>query len=505
MKLICFLCIFFLNAIQTLNSSHRLLPNQSEAINTNDCFWHKSFPTVGLTLNKAVFNNDYQFLPHRFLLGELAPSQGKSITIGIIDTPFNNSSIITHSTLITHLIKEIAPQAQIQIFSAFNQQGQGSIESQIKALFSVLQSNIHLINMSFKIADFVDTKSGAFELFEYMIQLIPYSIAASGNDGDPHSLHYPGEGIEAYPARIETVTFDVGAFEWNVDYKCPIARFSQYSLKKQLCVGPKSVAPGVYSIMYNPNKKPIDAQGTSFASAFISGCIALVLSEFNDAQNFSREQILHVCYASHIKLHNTPEWTTKTVLGTLDVRTALFTLHVLQELKKNNNLWSLYTFETWCTALQTLLFDMASPTTSSSKKDLSLKNNFMEFYINNREISKKEKLLNDAHYNDLKTAILWCTHILMYAADYTSIKPTKISVNLIKKLQKIFKEPACTHKSFGIKTLNSHAIKNTSRPVQPLSKRAIRYLGKTDSERLQNLEIPYKVYWRNQSQMLKSR
>ena len=71
--------------------------------------------------------------------------------------------------------------------------------------------------------------------------------------------------------------------------------------------------------------------GTSASAALITGFMALVLSEFKE--NFSREQILKVCYASTSFFDDTQECKESSYFGALDLRTALFVLHVLTSIK----------------------------------------------------------------------------------------------------------------------------------------------------------------------------
>jgi hypothetical protein len=70
------------------------------------------------------------------------------------------------------------------------------------------------------------------------------------------------------------------------------------------------------------------------AAPIISGFVALMLAEFPDNEDFTREHLLKVCYSSGFFLADNHDWKTKSVFGALDFRTALFILHVLRMFKK---------------------------------------------------------------------------------------------------------------------------------------------------------------------------
>ena len=61
------------------------------------------------------------------------------------------------------------------------------------------------------------------------------------------------------------------------------------------------------SIIYSVN------DGTSMSSPMITGFLALMLSEFPDDKDFSRDQLLYVCYDSGLKLHDSSTWNQKSI------------------------------------------------------------------------------------------------------------------------------------------------------------------------------------------------
>lgn len=247
-------------------------------------------------------------------------------TTGIIAACAQNSSFGLHG---------IAPQCQIIPIKAFDAKGMSTKSTLYSALKKAAEYNTHILNLSLKIADHLDVNHESTQLIEKMLGLVPYVVAASGNDGDPTKPGYRGSRI-SYPARFNTVAFDVGAFGVE-NNNAHIAPFSQYEPGQ----GPLFVAPGVHIIStgIQPHQHEscvyLFRSGTSAAASIMSGFLALVLGEFKD--KLSKEDILKACYHSTFKLADTDEWRTKTVLGVIDMRTALFVLHCLVELKSKKS------------------------------------------------------------------------------------------------------------------------------------------------------------------------
>jgi subtilisin family serine protease len=216
----------------------------------------------------------------------------------------------------------IAPQAQVIMIKAFKDDGTTSKIKLNAALQRAITLQASIVNMSLKITDSLDQVKDIF--LQELIDCIDYVVAASGNDGQNKDLK------EAYPARFDSVAFDVGAFSHKNNYEiCP---FTQ----KESEIGPKIVAPGfdIFSAGLSPEQKEdsmfMFMAGTSVATPIISGFIALVLAEFGST--FSREQILQVLYAFSLQLD--AAWNNQTLLGTIDIRSALLCLHTLAYIKK---------------------------------------------------------------------------------------------------------------------------------------------------------------------------
>ncbi len=281
-----------------------------------------------------------------YAIGWLAQPYNRYAILNFLPSPYLNNDALgimaTHGTHTAGIIAAcadnnnqglhgIAPQCQLIPIKAFDEKGMSTKSILFSALKKAVACNSDILNLSLKIADHLDVNHESTQLVEKMLGLVPYVIAACGNDGDPAKPGYSGLHI-SYPARFETVAFDVGAFgiENNVAFIPP---FSQYEPNQ----GPLFVAPGLHVIstgIESYKQQPCSylfRSGTSTASSIMSGFLALALGEFKD--KLSKEDILKTCYHSTFKLADDDEWRTKTVLGVIDMRTALFVLHCLAELK----------------------------------------------------------------------------------------------------------------------------------------------------------------------------
>lgn len=233
-------------------------------------------------------------------------------------------------------IHGLAPQAHVTMIKAFKDNGTTNKTTLNAALARAKTLKNSIVSMSLKITDSVDKIADA--PLKDLIDSIDYVVAASGNDGKNSKL----KNKEAYPARFDSVAFDVGAFEYN-DGKYPVCAFTQ----KELHIGPKFVAPGfnLFSAGLTPDQSAdsmyLFMSGTSIAVPVITGFLALVLAEFQD--DFTREQLLKVIYKFSIKLNNDENWNKYIKIGTPDMRSCLLCLHVLKSLK--NKLDTKYIFD----------------------------------------------------------------------------------------------------------------------------------------------------------------
>lgn len=317
--------------------------------------WHLKDPSIGL-LNDASLNHD-NLIYYQFSLHELAPLKGKGITIGLLDVgnidyigqiipvfklwtsslkehnkksnvsyhALHNISLIKGSSVFKDqlsLIPGIAPNSDIIFISLSdnNLQG-GSWYTIAKGLQEVLTHKVDLLSISLEWSG-----SASKELSDHinrLLSIIPYVVAAAGNNNME----------ESYPASYEAIPFDVGAFSFDCTInKLSPSLFSNYTFNK----GPKFLAPGekIFGCIGLNKDKPqfMFMDGTSSAVPLITGFVALMLAEFQ--KNFSREELLTVCYYS-LKIPDTNyEWQKRSVGGIFDMRHTLFTLHCIREIKK---------------------------------------------------------------------------------------------------------------------------------------------------------------------------
>ena len=227
----------------------------------------------------------------------------------------------------------LAPECSLRVIKALYEgyETTTDVKHITHAFERALNYQSDIINLSLKLDDTIDPHDPLFKKLEKIISTFPYACCATGNEGTKKP------GRMSYPARFKNVPFSVGSFGCLYDkktnhYTCHLSNFSQY----EKGIGPNFVAPGenILGCSYAyVNKKPLYAlkTGTSCATAFMSGALALILGEFKNY--FSYEQIRAVCQASAFKLHDTKEWQERVIYGVLDIRTALFTLHVLRKLK----------------------------------------------------------------------------------------------------------------------------------------------------------------------------
>lgn len=221
----------------------------------------------------------------------------------------------------------IAPEAKVLMIKAFDDEGESNKSTLNAALKRSLLLQSDIVNMSLKISNEMDEKSEECRHLKTLVDAHDYVIAASGNDGDTIKT-------EAYPARLESVAFDVGSFSYDVQKGFHVTDFTQ----SEPGIGPKFVAPGFNifgpGLLPNQNKDSVYVfmAGTSISTPIVSGFMALVLAEFKSI--FSKEQILKVVYSSSLKLGSSSDWN-KALLGVIDMRTSLLILHILKDIKNS--------------------------------------------------------------------------------------------------------------------------------------------------------------------------
>ena len=381
-------------------------------------------PTAIITSEEMTFVSGHGSHTSGIAAGKL---QGK----GTINSPINDTGICG-----------IAPQAELIMIKAFQSDGSSDTTTLIAAAKKALQYDVDVANLSLKIADRLNLQKESSKLLQSFLGLIPYVVAASGNDGSPqYAAEYPGV-VESYPAKFDDVEFDVGAFGYHEGGLFPISLFSQYEPN----VGPKFVAPGfnILSSALVPGQKIsseyVFMDGTSMATPVMTGFVALMLGEFK--ADFTREEFLKVCYKSAIKYHNDQDWNKKVLLGALDMRTALFTLHAIKSVRQQLGMEKkTIPFDNILEAVQTVIFGLVDEYARVNLAGQDFRNDFSAFFDS---AQKNKKLFNSKTFFDmvggktLDNAIEFVQKIIFYALDPTQIKKKpRISADLLQKVQTV--------------------------------------------------------------------
>ena len=195
---------------------------------------------------------------------------------------------VGHGTHVTGIIcangnnmTGVAPNAKIYVLKAINRTGTGKLSWVINAIRYAIEKRVDIISMSLGLSE------NSPKLENIIKEAINNNIAivcAAGNEGDGNhnSFEY------SYPAAYTDV-ISVGA----VDKKGVPAKFSNSNTAIDL------VAPGVDIISTYPNNQFAALSGTSMATPYVSGSLALLK---NWSKNeFKRDLTQEELYAQLIK------------------------------------------------------------------------------------------------------------------------------------------------------------------------------------------------------------
>ncbi len=398
----------------------------------------------------------------------------------------------------------IAPHAKIVMIKAFGEHQESYQSVLVAALIKALQSHVQIVTMSLKATDFMNESSDLAHCLKFLIEVIPYSFASSGNDAEKNAQKRQPLIVESYPGKLEGITFDVGAFGYDSKGKnCFIPSFSQYELdeKTGVCRGPRFVMPGCGII-----NKESSIDGTSMGVPFLAGFMALVLGEFKDDEEFTREHLLKVCYRSGIMLQSTQEWHEKSRFGTLDMRTALFTLHVLRAFFRHcpeSKIIFREKFDQLVELVQIFLCGMANEYTCSknSVEKVDLKNDFMAFY---NKIKKDGKKVERFHviFTSFESAVSFSKEALLAASGLIPYKEQPFfTSSIFKTMQNVLKKSGSLFSEENVSTQKRFV--SVAEHLHENKKEISRYLGKVETEKLAEDIVPYYTYWQKQCTFLK--
>jgi thermitase len=178
-----------------------------------------------------------------------------------------------HGTMVAGIVALVAPRATVMPVRAFDSNGIGTAANVGNAIRYAARNGADVINMSFG----VSTESAPIRsAIEFASRQGAVLIVAAGNSNT---------SVPQYPASDEDV-LAVGATD-NADNK---ADFSNYG--SHIAVG----APGVSIYSAYPGGRFAWGDGTSYATAFVSGEAALVLSVGGgDADQIIRDTAVPCC------------------------------------------------------------------------------------------------------------------------------------------------------------------------------------------------------------------
>ncbi|MGL5694456.1 MAG: S8 family peptidase [Peptostreptococcaceae bacterium] len=260
-------------------------------------FWGKSQKGEGV--NIAVIDSGCD-IEHENL---------KNCVVGVrnfTDEDNKNPNIVVdrvgHGTHVTGIIAAngvngingVSPKANIYVLKAIDRTGSGKLSWVINAIYYAIEQNVDIISMSLGMS----LNSNKLEkAIKEAINKNILVVCAAGNDGDGDANDYQ----YSYPAAYVDV-ISVGA----VDKKANPAYFSNANLDVDV------VAPGVDIISTFPNDSYAILSGTSMATPYVTGTLALLKNW--SKEEFKRSLTEQEIYAQLIKNTKTLNYS-RTVQG----------------------------------------------------------------------------------------------------------------------------------------------------------------------------------------------
>ena len=253
-------------------------------------FWQKSLKGEGI--NIAVIDSGCDInhinLKDRIVgVRNFTDEDGKNPNI-VIDR-------VGHGTHVTGIIAAngangivgVAPNANIYVLKAINKTGSGKLSWVVNAIYYAIEKKVDIISMSLGMsANNEKLERAVKEAISKNILV----VCAAGNEGDGNTTDFQ----YSYPAAYTDV-ISVGA----VDKKGEPAYFSSANLVVDV------VAPGVDIISTYPNNSYASLSGTSMATPYVSGSLALLKNwSQEEFQRSLTEQELYAQLIKHTKTLN---------------------------------------------------------------------------------------------------------------------------------------------------------------------------------------------------------
>jgi subtilisin family serine protease len=175
-------------------------------------------------------------------------------TVAILDSSKFPASF-GHGTMVSSLVRLVAPTARIMPLKAFRADGTGSVYDVIRAVYYAVEAGARVINMSFSVDESSDELTAAIS---YANSRRVVCVASAGN---------AGRHVLVYPAALRKVE-GVGSTS-NTDTRSAFSNFGDDLVSL--------AAPGENLIAAWPGRNYAAASGTSFSTALVSGAAALFM------------------------------------------------------------------------------------------------------------------------------------------------------------------------------------------------------------------------------------
>lgn len=218
---------------------------------------------------------------------------GKNFTTEGLDTEYNDCN--GHGTHVAGIIKSVANDAKLLILKVLDGSGNGDYDWIVKAINYAVDQKVDIISMSLggSVQD-----SNLYTSIKRAIENDILVVCAAGNDGD-------GQGNtqeQSFPGAYNEV-IEVGAMSLN---DC-VSKFSNSNKNVDL------IAPGEDIISTLPGGKYGKMSGTSQATPYVSGALALI-KEYCEC-DFDRKLNESELYAQLIKRTKTLDGIERTEQG----------------------------------------------------------------------------------------------------------------------------------------------------------------------------------------------
>lgn len=270
---------------------------------------------------------------HPGFAGRLVPSWQRKNFIG--DNADSSEIFVTgatgygHGTAVAGVILQVAPRATIMPLRVLDSYGVGDLDNVIAAIDYAVKNGAKIINMSLGSTQYSDALG---TMVQYAKDNKVYMVSSVGNTNRQDNA--------TYPARMSTWTQSSGFLigVGSVNTEDALSSFSNWGNDVWM------FAPGENVATFAPNKRNVNATGTSFAAPLVAGALALAYGETNDSwvrQNLGtylsnsveRQRLWWQMY-SNTSSTSSPNWCNQSFSGSrwchgdgrLDVERLLFSL-----------------------------------------------------------------------------------------------------------------------------------------------------------------------------------